>query len=122
MRSNVRYFICGLVLSILSFLCLLKVEAGRPENLKNLHIPPAMKEKVDKADQIHSVKKFVESAKNFGFFDHTDKTFAPYLAEHKRFFALFYAPFSDECTDFYDGYKAAALELLEQGFLVNFTV
>ena len=96
-------------------------ECGVPK-LDNLHIPAAMKKKVAEAAQRRSVEQFVEAAKNTGFFEHTDKTFATYLAEHKRFFALFHAPFSDECQTFLEGYKEAAESLVAEGFAANFSV
>jgi hypothetical protein len=86
-----------------------------------MYIPPGMKDKVKRSAQRRSIENFVESTSNTRFFEHTDKTFAPYVANHTRFFALFYASFSQECTTFLDGYKSAANELSELGFLVNFT-
>ena len=89
---------------------------------KGFHIPKEMRQKMQDTTELRSVKQFVESTKNVGFFQHTDKTFAPYLANHERFFALFYAPFSDVCNEFLEGYHQAADSLVAQGFAANFSV
>jgi hypothetical protein len=91
-------------------------------HIDKMRIPEAMKQKVKETQELQSVKRFVESSKAIGFFENTDKTFATYLASHPRFFALFYAPFSTECTEFFTGYKQAAESLVAQGYAANLTV
>jgi len=106
--------------ALVTALCL--VSARPPVNLANMRIPKEMRKEVLNSEQVRSVERFVEATKNTGFFSHTDKTFAPYLAEHSRFFALFYAPFSESCNEFLEGYKTAAESLVEEGYAANFTV
>ncbi len=98
------------------------VAGARPSNLAQMRIPKEMQATVQRNEQARSVQQFVESTTNVGFFEQTDKTFASYLADHPRFFALFYAPFSHECTDFLKGYKEAAASLEEAGYAANFSV
>lgn len=94
---------------------------GRP-NLANVRVPAEMKEEIATVSQKRSMENFVASYQDTGYFEHTDVSFAPYLAAHPRFFTLFYAKFSEVCVEFLSGFKEAAKTLTAEGFKVNFTV